>query len=118
MALEYILVDLGIVRDRGLIEQAVESQREKINDDDTTSFTWLTLDELAESGAVIAGRVALTPWQLKRTPAWYVAKCEALSVADWRAQITDDESLGQLNFWHAICWSLRWPQGWREWDDE
>lgn len=51
---DWMLVDLEIVRESGLIEDAIDEGREKTNDDGATTFTWLTRAELWGIGAIVA----------------------------------------------------------------
>lgn len=112
MTLDHILFDLDRVRDARLIEQALALGREKINNDHVTSFTWVTLSELSECGAIISLDLSLPARLAMATPRWYERKCEAQSRAVWRGQMTADESASELEFWHRICRSLLWPKGW------
>lgn len=51
---DWLLVDLDVVRDAGLIEWAVDVEgRERLNLDNITTFTWLTCSELDEAGAIV-----------------------------------------------------------------
>jgi hypothetical protein len=110
--LDYVLVDLDVVRAHGLLEQAIADGRETVNADRRSSFTWLTLDELACSGAILALDLELPRRHAAATPRWYAQKCDELSHARWREQITLAESRAELGYWHAVCWRLPWPHGW------
>ena len=58
---DWMIVDLDEVRASGLIEDAIEEGREKENDDHCTTFTWITVDELHEVGALVASDICRTP---------------------------------------------------------
>lgn len=110
--LDYILFDLHRVREHRLIEQALELDREKPNRDDKTTFTWITLAELAQAGAIIDIELDLPLRLALATPEWYQRHCDRLSRAVWRKELTDEEATFQLDFYHQICWRLPWPEGW------
>jgi hypothetical protein len=112
VTLDYVLFDMDTVRREGLLEHALDVGREKVNDDDVTSFTWVTLAELAQSGAVLDMDLQLPPKLAMATPAWYKRKCDAMSKAVWRGQLTEREASFELEFWHKVCWRLPWPTGW------
>ncbi|HYW86317.1 MAG TPA: hypothetical protein VFB50_00995 [Chloroflexota bacterium] len=111
--LDYVFYDLDRVRDAQLIEDALDLGRVRINVDRTTSFTWVTLRELVDAGAVLDIDVELPARLAMRTPAWYEEKCDTWNRAHWRGLITEAEATAELEFWHRVCWQLPWPQGWR-----
>jgi hypothetical protein len=43
-----------------------------------------------------------TPRGMFGEPPWYPGKCDAISKAVWRGQLTDAEATAELEFWHAV----------------
>lgn len=70
--LDYVLVDLDAVRAARLIERAIPA-REKVNDDEVTSFTWILLEELENADAVLD--IDLGSATPTLSGPWWVCRC-------------------------------------------
>ena len=108
ITLDYILVDLDIVRDHGLIENAIEDGREQLNYDRVTTFTWVTAGELDKAGAIVDGNIAIIAEPVPHVWRRYKQECRAQSRALWRGQLTDAEDAALLEQSHRIAMLTGW----------
>jgi len=93
---EWVIVDLDVVRSSGLIEDAIEEGRLRENKDGKTTFTWLTLGELHAIGAVVAAETD----NPRRSPCDFCGSTDDPGPAD---VVTghEDAVLCRLCWWHA-----------------
>lgn len=108
MTLEYVLVDLDVVREAGLIDAALKARREIVNPDEVTSFTWLTLDECARAGAIKDLLFTLDGWRISR-PAPPTRVPMAKKSDDWlctecRANVAMRDGMC------GACWLTEWKK--------
>jgi hypothetical protein len=71
--LDYVLADLDAVRAASLIERAISGDRVKVNDDEVTSFTWITLEELEDIDAVLD--IDLGSETPTLSGPWWICRC-------------------------------------------
>lgn len=108
MNLEYALVDLDAVRAAELIPAAIRQNREQVNRDKVTSFTWLTLDECAAAGSLI--EVGFT------STGWSAARPRAAEDVPWPRRTTNwlcDDCRCQVALRDGVCgacWLRRWKE--------
>jgi hypothetical protein len=104
---DWLLISLDRVRAHHLIEAAIDAGREQLNKDDETTFTWLTLAELADADAVIATTLDVGPDTEAATTGWSGVRIRDASSC-WRDYPDDTVAL--------VIWRRDWTTGlaWRE----